>query len=41
MQKVIIKSSIIAAASAISMDLVASPDVFGPNGANYTNTSPD
>lgn len=30
-----------AAATAVHMDSVATPDVFGPNGANYTNTSPE
>ena len=41
MQKVIIKSSILATASAISIDQAAVPDAFGPNGTNYTNVSAD
>jgi hypothetical protein len=38
MQRVIIKSSILAAASAVHVDQSVAPDVYGPNGNNYTNT---
>lgn len=41
MNKIITSSGIMAAASALHMETVASPDVFGPNGANYTNVSPE
>lgn len=50
MRTIIANSAIIASASAINMGInqvqhqttsqVATPDVFGPNGNNYTNTAP-
>lgn len=40
MRNILATSAILATANAIGVEQVAAPDVYGPNGANYTNVSP-
>lgn len=40
MKNILVIQALLASCSAIGVEEAAAPDVYGPNGANYTNTSP-